>query len=587
MKRDLSNHNPGKGAERNVKGKTPFIRVICGVLLVCLLVVTIYIPAIKGDFIWDDDAFLTENPLIKASDGLYRFWFSTEAPDYFPLTSTTLWLEWRLWGKNATGYHLVNVLLHILNAILIWAVLKKLGIPGAWLASVIFAVHPVNVESVAWITERKNLLPMVFFLVSILAYLAFDRHTNWWFYILSLVAFLLALLSKTSVIMLPFVLLGCLWWQRNRIRIKDLVRSVPFFVLSVIMGGMTIWFQYHNAIGSTVVREDGFLSRLAIAGRAVWFYLYKAVFPINLSFVYPRWEGVEPSLISFLPLIGLTGLSGIFYYYRATWGKPFLLGLGYFVVTLFPVLGFFNIYFMKYSLVADHWQYTSIIGIIALFVGLIAYKYKGWEKRYCRVAVAAAVILICTFSVLSWKRAETFAQPETLWKDTLNKNPECWMAYDILGADLAQKGQWQQAIRHFTKALEIKPDYPEAHSNLANVLYDQGYVNQAFRHFEQALKVNPDAVEVHYNYGTALAERGKVKEAVDHYLKAIGLEPDLLQAHYNLGILYAQQKKFKDAIRQFSEVLRIDPGHKSAQRNLIRVYQLMGRSSGSGAKSGQ
>jgi len=580
LKRKPSSHTPYKGTKPVEQAPAHITRVIYGCMLICLLVFIIYIPAINGGFIWDDDAFLTQNPLIRASDGLYRFWFSTEPPDYFPLTSTTLWLEWRLWGENAAGYHVVNVLLHILNAILIWAVLLKLRIPGSWLAALIFAVHPVNVESVAWITERKNLLPMTFFLVSILAYLAFDKNRKWWCYTLSLAAFLLALLSKTSIIMLPFVLLGLIWWQRERITIKDLVRSVPFFILSVIMGAITVWFQYHNAIGSTVVRDDGFLTRLAGAGWAVWFYMYKALCPLHLSFVYPRWEMGEPSMLSFLPLLFLAGLIVLFYYYRETWGKSFLFGLGYFIVTLFPVLGFFNIYFMKYSLVADHWQYTSIIGIIALIVGLIAYKYKDWQNAYRKVAITAAVVLICIFSLLSWKRAETFAHPVTLWKDTLRKNPECWMAYDMLGADLAQKGQWEQAIRHFTKALEIKPDYPKAHSNLANVLYDQGHVDKAFQHFEEALRVNPDAVQVHYNFGTALAEQGRLKEAIYHYRTAISLQPDFLQVHYNLAILYARQKNFQGAIKHFSEVLRISPGHSSAHSNLMRVYQLMGKTPG-------
>jgi tetratricopeptide (TPR) repeat protein len=548
---------------------------VYGWVLTSLLVFIIYAPAINGGFIWDDDTFLTQNPLIRASDGIYRFWFTTEAPDYFPLTSTSLWLEWRLWGETAAGYHVVNVLLHMLNAILIWAVLKKLRIRGSWLAALIFAVHPVNVESVAWITERKNLLPMTFFLVSILAYLAFDKSGKWRFYIFSLTAFLLALLSKTSIIMLPFVLLGLTWWERGRITAKDLVRSISFFVLSLIMGGITIWFQYHNAIGSTIVRDDGFLSRLAIAARAVWFYIYKALFPLNLSFVYPRWQTGEPSLINFAPLVGLAAAISIFYYYRKTWGKPFLFGLVYFLVTLFPVLGFFNIYFMKYSLVADHWQYTSIIGIIALAVGLIAYTYKDWGKPYRRLAMAAAVVIISTLSLLSWKRAETFAQPETLWKDTLTKNPECWMAHDILGANLAEKGQTELAIRHFRKALEIRPDYPKAHSNLGNVLYDQGHVDEAFRHFEEALRVDPDAAEVHYNFGTALAEHGRLKDAIAHYKKAIDLRPDFLPVHFNLGVLCARQRDFQGAIRHFSEVLRISPGHTDAQTNLMRVYQLM------------
>jgi len=571
-----------------VKGSDlSFNRLVGGGFLICLLVFVIYLPAIRGGFIWDDDAFLTQNPLIHASDGLYRFWFSTEAPDYFPLTSTTLWLEWRLWGKTATGYHVINVLLHILNALLIWAVLRRLRIPGAWLAALIFGIHPVNVESVAWITERKNLLPMVFFLTSILGYLAFERRKNWWFYAISLISFLLALLSKTSVVMLPIVLLGCVWWQRGKVRMGDLFKSLPFFMLSLIMGLVTVWFQYHNAIGSTVIREDGFISRLAIAGRAVWFYLYKDLFPLNLSFVYPRWETGEPSVIGFLPLIGLLVMLGVFYYRRDTWGKPLLFGLGYFVLMLLPVLGFFNIYFMKYSLVADHWQYTSIIGIIALIVGILAFRYHGWTKRGRQASIIIAVLLIISLSFLSWKRAETFTCSERLWKDTLNKNPNCWMGYDLLGTDFAQKGEWNHAIQNFVQALKIKPDYPKAHSNLANVLYELGKVDQAFEHFETALKIDPNAVEVHYNYGTALAEQGKIDQAIDHYIKAIRLQPDLLQGHYNLGILYAREGNYMGAIKEFSEVLRISPGNRAARINLNRVYQLMGQMKGRKSGLGQ
>jgi protein O-mannosyl-transferase len=355
----------------------------------------------------------------------------------------------------------------------------------------------------------------------------------------------------------------------------DLFKSLPFFMLSLIMGLVTVWFQYHNAIGSTIVRDDGFISRLAIAGRAVWFYLYKALFPLNLSFVYPRWETGEPSVIGFLPLIGLLVMLGVFYYRRDTWGKPLLFGLGYFVLMLLPVLGFFNIYFMKYSLVADHWQYTSIIGIIALIVGILAFRYHGWTKRGRQASIIIAVLLIISLSFLSWKRAETFTCSERLWKDTLNENPKCWMAYNLLGGELAQKGMSTKAIWYFNKALEIKPDYPSAHANLANVIYELGKVDQAFTHFEKALQINPDAVEVHYNYGTALAEQGRLGQAIEHYLDTIRLQPDFIQAHYNLGVLYARQGKYTDAIKQFSEVLRINPGNRLAQMSLNRVYHLM------------
>ena len=276
-----STHLDGDGINRSL------VRPSLRATVIILLTVLVYIPAMRAGFIWDDDLFLTENPLIKANDGLYYFWFSTRPPDYFPSVSTSLWLEWRLWGTNATGYHVVNVLLHAVSSVLIWLVLRRLRIPGAWLAGLVFAVHPVNVESVAWITQRKNTQPMMFYVLTMLLYLKFDSDGRRRWYFFALFSLLLALLSKTSVVMLPFVLLGCAWWQRGRLVQKDIVRSIPFFLLSGLLGIVTVWFQYNVAIGETVVRTDGFFSRLAGAGWAVWFYLYKAIIPHNLTFVYP------------------------------------------------------------------------------------------------------------------------------------------------------------------------------------------------------------------------------------------------------------------------------------------------------------
>ena len=276
-----------------------------------------YWPVFRAGFVWDDDKFLTENPLIRASDGLRRFWFTAEPPDYFPLTSSMLWFEWRLWGPHAFGYHVVNVLLHAASAVLLWRALLRLKVPGAWLAGLLFAVHPVAVESVAWITERKNTLPMVFYLASILAFLRFEdgcsHHDDSFhhddttstthgtpLYLLSLVLFLLALLAKTSVVMLPAVLLLCAWWRRGKVAARDLLRTVPFFALALALGLVTVWFQYHSDIAGEVVRTDSLAARAAGAGWAIWFYLYKALLPVNLCFCYPRWT-TSASLPAFVP----------------------------------------------------------------------------------------------------------------------------------------------------------------------------------------------------------------------------------------------------------------------------------------------
>ena len=212
-------------------------------LALMLITLVTYAPVWHAGFIWDDKELLVDNPLVRASDGLYRFWFTTEALDYYPLTSSLCWLEWRLWGSSATGYHVVNVFLHAANAALLWIILRRLKVPGAWLAGLIFAIHPVTVATAAWVSEQKSTLSMLFYLLAILLYLRFDEKGSWRSYGLALGAFLLALLSKTAVVMLPVVLLGCVWWQRRSVRGKDVIRSVPFFALSLILGLVTVWFQ--------------------------------------------------------------------------------------------------------------------------------------------------------------------------------------------------------------------------------------------------------------------------------------------------------------------------------------------------------
>jgi len=568
-----------------------------------------YLPVWRAGFIWDDDTLLLQNPGIQTPGGLGRLWTSD-----FPLATTTLWLEWRLWGVKPLGYHLVNVLLHALSAVALWRVLTRLNIPGAGLAAAMFAVHPVNVESVAWISERKNTLCMFFYLLSLLLYLRAEgvaglkMETGGWntvrpfrpfplpypssslLYWLSVGAFALALLSKTAVAPLPLVLLGLAWWQRGRLALKDVWRTVPFFALAAPASLVSLWFQSHQAIGASLldVRNDFFWSRLAGAGWAIWFYLYKAVLPFNLSFVYPRWQIDATQVRSYVPGLLVVAALLVCWRYRRGWGKAVLLGLGYFVVMLLPVLGFLNIYFMRYSLVADHWQYFAIIGPIALAaagitrsadipVGLVLSSpdadrnvsapggsWRGRNLLYPTVCGALAL----TLGLLTWREGLNYTNLKTLWTATLARNPAAAIAHNNLGTLLLEEGQVDEAITHFKKALALQPNAADVHSNLGAALLGQRRLDEAILHFRQALEIQPDSAQAHNNLGNALSQQGHLDEAIAHFQKAAQLQPALASAQYNLGGVLLQAGRVDEAIAHLRRALELQPDLADAHMNL-------------------
>jgi Tfp pilus assembly protein PilF len=530
-----------------------------------------YAPVWHAGFVWDDETLITDNRLIKAEDGLYRFWFTTEARDYYPLSSSLAWLEWRCWGNQALGYHVVNVLLHALNVVLVWIILRHLKILGAWLAAAVFAVHPVNVATVAWVSEQKNTLSMLFCLVALLSYLRFDEMGRWQWYVISLGTFLLALLSKSAVAMLPIVLLGCVWWRRGRIQWRDFICSLPFLIFSLILGLATIWFQYHRVLRGSVVRTDGLLGRFAIAGWAPWFYLYKALLPCNLSAVYPRWE-IDPSRwVVYAPAVALVICFTLFWWKRRTWGKPLLFGLGCFVAMLFPVLGLFDQDFYQYSFVADPWQYYSIIAPIALTVAAVTVICRRLSVRQDSLGRTISVLVLVALGLATWERSNVYGSEESLWRDTVRKNPEFWMPHYNLGTTLLQAGKPEEAINQLEQAAQLGPDRAKVHSNLGLALAQDGRLNDAVAQFKQALKINPELFEVHANLGHALMMLGKTTEAIAQWEQALRIEPRSAEINYDLGQALEQSGRIADAIKHYEQALRIKPDYGKARQALIRL----------------
>src|SRR6476659_12234 len=442
-------------------------------ILALLLVVTTilaYQPAWHGGFIWDDDAYITNNELLTAPDGLRRIWFSLDSPSqYFPLVYTMFRFERAWWGLSPTGYHFVNILLHIANALILWSLLVRLRVPGAWLASAIFALHPVQVESVAWITERKNVLMGFFFLLTLLAWIAFiDERTKrrWRFYALALILYLLALSAKSTACTLPAALLLVLWLQKKPINKRRLLQIVPFVIMGIGMGLLAVWWErYHQGTSRAVFTFLGPMERVLVASRAVWFYLGKLIWPTDLTFIYPKWTISSTHLGNYIWLLAGIGLCVAIYFSRRYVGRSVEVAAAFFVATLSPVLGFIMLYTFRYTFVADHYQYLACIGPIALVsAGLVKLTNStGFGPRFL---FALGILIFSTLGLLTWRQSASYRDSETLWRTTIDGNPGCWMAETNLGSDLLERGDIDGAIAHLEKSLRLKFDLPEAHNNL-------------------------------------------------------------------------------------------------------------------------
>ena len=564
-------------------------------LAIALVLVTlaVYIPAMRAGFIWNDDeqGSLVGNVVLQER-GLYRVWFTTESINYWPVVWTSYWLEYQFWELDPTGYHVVNVLVHAANALLIWRILLFLKIPGAWLAALLFAVHPVNVESVAWVTQRKNLLCLFFFLLTSISYLRFTDDGRRAWYGLAAVTFVLAMLSKGAAAPLPMVLLLCVWWRRGRVTVNDVKDSVLFFVIAAVISLIEIRFQYLHAIGEDVVRDDRFLARLVGAAWVVGFYLYKAVLPINLSFVYPRWQIDLANWLSYVPGLLLLAVVVLSFRYRRKWGRALLYALGYCILMLLPVLGFFDIYFMKYSFVADHYQYLSIIAIIALIVAVGRQVLQRFASNGEWLASVVSLPVVVVLFSLTWQQSLLYQSSESIWRDTLDKNPKAWMAHNNLGTMLELQGKRDLAIYHYRQALIIKPDHIKAYNNLGNALAAQGDYEGAVEQFHKALALMPRNARAHINLGNVRLAQGRLDEAIEHYEQVLAFDRTLTDAHNNLAVAFMRGGRVPEALKHYEEVSRLEPRNPaplnsmawtlathpdSANRDTLRAIELAER----------
>ena len=568
--------------------------------LIFLATLVAYIPAMRGGYIWDDDHYITENTTLRTLDGLQRIWLEPKAlPQYYPLVHTSFWVEYQLWQLHPFGYHLVNVLLHALNAILLLMVLRYLRVQGAWLAALIFALHPVQVESVAWITERKNVLSALFYLSSFLAYLRFcnlaahpgptsispsmhpqtsdDAGQRWRFYALSLFLFLCALLSKTITCSLPAAILLVLWWQRDRIRWRDILSLTPFFIVGVALGLTTVWLEKYHVGAQGEEWALSLVDRFLVAGRVLWFYAGKLLWPHRLTFIYPRWQIDSGVWWQYLFPLAAVVVIFILWLLRQRIGKGPLVAVLFFAGTLLPALGFFDVYPMRFSFVADHFQYLASIGLIALGAAGATIFFGKLGPSYRNLGYVACVGLLLAFGLGVWKQGSIYRDAEVLYRDTISKNPNAWMAHNNLGVLLQEDSSVAAAMIHYVRALRIKPDNPLTHYNMAEVLFLQEKFDEAIAHNFEALRLKPDYPKPYNSLGLIYARQGQIDAAVAHFSQALRMKPDYANPHNNLGTLLARQGKLDEAIAHFSEALRILPDYAKAHNNLGEALARQGK----------
>ena len=578
--------------------------------LLVLAAVAAYVPALKAGFVWNDDSYVTENPTLDGADGLRLIWTDTKANEqYYPMVFTSYWIEKRLWGLAPLGYHLVNVLLHAANALLLWTLLARLGLPGPGWAAALFALHPMCVESVAWITERKNTLSLFLSLLAMLFYLASRepreeektrrflrkgkregaqhrsasaqlsraaRHPL----LLSFIGFLLfilALFAKTTAVVVPAVLLVLVWWKRGKIRGKDVSPLVPWFAAGIALAAHTAWLERTVVAAAGSEWSLGFLGRVVLAGRTILFYSKKILLPLDLAFFYERWPVDARAVAAWLPAV--TALVAVFlaWRFRERIGRGPLAALLLFGGVLFPAMGFFNVYAMRYSWVADHFAYQAVAVAAASIACGAAALLQNAPVAVRRAAAAAAAGILALFGVLTSRQASIYEGEETLWKDTLSKNSSCFSCETNYGFFLVNAGRTSEGLAHFEASLKLKPDNVPALLNLGRAAEQRGSLGEAAARLKAAYAIDPADRVVLVNLATVEVKLGRTAEAIPLYEEALRLgTADAHIAHNGLGVAFMRQGRVAEAAEQFREALRLKPDYDFARANLERALAALG-----------
>ncbi len=568
-------------------------RTLGGILFLILLTGLVYHPAMQADVILDDKRFYVDDPIMVKADGLFRIWFhpleNNDMWPYIPITRSTFWIERQLFGLNLSISHLINIVLHSVTAILLWLLLKPWVARSAWWVAVLFAVHPVYVQSVAWISERKNMVSGLFFVLALWGYLKFldtsrspgnpektnRRNASIGWYVLTFSLFGGALLSKTSTIMLPVVFLLCHWWMQKPWKRSDISALLPFFGLSGLAAYSRVWFEIHSFGANEVQFPFTVVERLIIAGHVPFFYIQKLAFPYPLVFNYPKWSIDTTTFSMFLPVLSIIGLLGIALWKYRTWGRPLFLGLGAYGVLLFPVLGFFNNSWFQYSFVTDHWVHLPSIPLLLLAVegghrAIGFLKVSVHIKNKIRIASFGAFALV--WGGLTFQQTLIYQNHETLWKATLVHNPQSWLSHYNLGTIFLEQKKYQQALKHMDEAVELYPVLAQAYNNRGILYSHLGEYEKAIEDYSEILRRDPDDVPVYNNRGTAYFKLKQYEQALVDYDTAIQLQPHYPEAYNNRANVHAELEQYDQALQDYQQALQQNPQYAEAYNHRGTVY---------------
>ena len=547
-------------------------------LVLALLVAASYFPAMWAGFVWDDE-IITRIEAVQSWGGIWDLWFSPSAvyhesgsgeDHYWPLVYTTFWLEHKLWGFAPAGYHVVNILFHFANTALLFRLLSRLGVPGAFFAAALFAVHPLHTESVVWVIARKDLLSAFFYLTAVFMWLLYAEAPRPRCYVSALLLFVAGMLCKSIVVTLPAGLLILQWWRHGSITRADLLRTLPFFLAGFAIAFMEMsFYESRNFSFDYSVAE-----RVLIAAHALWFYVGKLAWPVDLAVMYTRWDVSVSDPVGWGYVVAALAVGGLFCALRNRIGRGPLACALFFALTLSPVLGFFPFGYMNISFVADRYQYLAGIGAIVLFAGTASWGVARLPRVRQGMAKAAALALLVLLGAATWNQSGFYKDNVNFFARAVSINPESWAAHRYLGAAFFSSGRYAEAENHFRRSVELDRSPADSFLALALFLRSLQRYGESLEVYRSAIEADPGFARAYVEMGELLFQLRRYEESIESTNRVVSLladHPQLYILHYRMGEASFKLNRLDEAKRHYENALRARANFREAANRLAEL----------------